>query len=180
MSVPPQEVFGGFPKVWVLPPILIQLTSSPSKSVQSRVMFPPCLVITYLTVWSTSWVLSMDRSTFLLETVSSSRRTWKTKSENLHFLPIYQTCMKTESEHSPNINKSPLLFCEYLSTSPACSMVTGLCNLPIIANTSYYWLFLQRSYYRLRLIKIAPNLSTGYSRLGILAIKPYYWLIKTH
>ena len=60
----------------ILPPILLQLTSPPSKSVQSRVMLPPCLLIKYLVLWATMAGSSTVRRTCRLETTSSSCNTW--------------------------------------------------------------------------------------------------------
>ena len=60
------------------PPSLVQSTSSPSKSVQSRVTFPPSLVITYLVLCSTFlawWVVVVLTNTFRLDTGSSFNNT---------------------------------------------------------------------------------------------------------
>ena len=134
VSVPTQKDFESYLPTWPSWHPLLQSLCSPGWC------FPPAW-------WSHTWQCDQPPEYWVWTGAPSCWRLphhpegpENTKSENLHFLPIYQTCMKTESEHSPNINKSPLLFCEYLSTSPACSMVAGLCNLPIIANTSYYWL----------------------------------------
>ena len=59
------------------PPSLVQSTSSPSNSVQSRVTFPPSLVITYLVLCSTFLACRVVTltNTFRLDTGSSFNNT---------------------------------------------------------------------------------------------------------